>query len=310
MKNIHSRTLDHPIGKVSAQLATLATDHDSVWPNDRWPAMRLNKGLAVGSSGGHGFVRYSVESVNPNTVVFRFHPSVGLDGTHRFTVTAGTGAPASTVLSHIIDAEPRGLMRLVWPLVVAPLHNALVEDAFDSIAAALRNQAVVRQNLSRRVRLTQAAMRRVMSTVRTSNRHRIALLAASALGATAALHVMWGLGVTWPADTPRELARLVAGTNQFPSTAACLVVAGALLAAAAAVLQVQAEKPRIARPLAVVVALGVSAALLLRGVGGFLVSGLTQTTAGMPFRAADLLLYSPFCVLLGVAVLSTTSSRD
>jgi len=41
-------------------LGSLASEQDRLWPSQAWPAMRLNRPLAVGAAGGHGPVRYVV----------------------------------------------------------------------------------------------------------------------------------------------------------------------------------------------------------------------------------------------------------
>ena len=51
----------------------------------------------------------------------------GLHGHHQFVVQ-GTG-PASCVLWHLTDLEPRFPMTVTWRLFWRPLHDALIEDA-------------------------------------------------------------------------------------------------------------------------------------------------------------------------------------
>jgi hypothetical protein len=95
--------------------------------------MRLDHGLEPGSTGGHGPVRYSVDHHTPGREVeFRFDPSMGLLGFHRFQIEPLDNAVR---VSHTILARPTGWMHLGWPLAVRWLHDALIEDAFDQLAA-------------------------------------------------------------------------------------------------------------------------------------------------------------------------------
>ena len=72
-------------------------------------------------------------------VVFRFAKrgglSEGLEGEHRLEIEPIDGG--RTILRHVIDARCRGTMRLKWPLVIQPLHDALMEDALDRAAVAV-----------------------------------------------------------------------------------------------------------------------------------------------------------------------------
>lgn len=127
VRNVHRRHLaDAATG--AALLAGLATHDDRLWPRDRWPAMRLERGLTVGSRGGHGPVRYHVVASEPGKFVrFRFEAPRGFDGTHGFELTPD----GSATLVHVLEARLTGPARITWPLVFRPLHDALIEDALD-----------------------------------------------------------------------------------------------------------------------------------------------------------------------------------
>jgi len=63
---------------------------------------------------------------------FEFEPgpfSSGLLGYHEFTVL--DDGPAGATLRHLIAARALGAKRLAWPLVIRPLHDALLEDLLD-----------------------------------------------------------------------------------------------------------------------------------------------------------------------------------
>jgi hypothetical protein len=130
VRNVHERRLRARPERVGVLLDALAGPGDRLWPAPPWPPLRLDRGLAVGSTGGHGPIRYSVAACTPGAMVlFRFAPSSGADGTHAFLVLPdGAGG---TLLRHELDARISGWMRLAWPVAVRWLHDALLEDLLD-----------------------------------------------------------------------------------------------------------------------------------------------------------------------------------
>jgi hypothetical protein len=134
--NVHERTLARPPAEVGRLLDSLASDQDGLWPHEMWPPMKFDKPLQVGARGGHGPVRYVVRSYDPGrSVSFTFTGPKGFNGHHRFDVNE-TGV-ATTILRHVIDMDASGPAMLSWPLVFRPLHNALIENAFDKAAKGL-----------------------------------------------------------------------------------------------------------------------------------------------------------------------------
>jgi hypothetical protein len=134
MINRHERRIAVAIEQVSPLLDRLASADDALWPHNRqWPPMRFDRGLQVGATGGHGRIRYSIEAYTPgHEVVFRFLGPAGLEGTHRFSLLA---EGEHTRLVHLIEAELGGSLRWQWPLLFRPMHDALIEDAFDNAEA-------------------------------------------------------------------------------------------------------------------------------------------------------------------------------
>ncbi len=130
--NIHKRIINQPKPKVVNLLKTLSTKHDKVWPKDNWPAMRFKNGLKVGAKGGHGIIRYSVEAIDiEEGVVFRFLKPEGFNGIHKFEIKAMDAK--STEVKHSIIMKTEGLATLKWVFVILWLHDALIENAFDTI---------------------------------------------------------------------------------------------------------------------------------------------------------------------------------
>lgn len=98
---------------------------------DKWPPMKLDKGLQVGSTGGHGPMRYFITEYQPQkSITFQFDLT-GFNGFHRFDINELE--PGKTELSHSINMTTTGTATLKWVLAVRWLHDAYIEDAFDKI---------------------------------------------------------------------------------------------------------------------------------------------------------------------------------
>jgi len=129
--NIHSREINQPRHKVVELIKSLATEEDKIWPNEKWPAMRFKNGKKVGARGGHGPVGYYISEYLPEEkIVFQFTKPVGLVGSHTLDISE---SHQQTILKHTINAELKGMMKILWPLSIRPLHDALIEDAFDKV---------------------------------------------------------------------------------------------------------------------------------------------------------------------------------
>lgn len=129
--NIHTRVLTQPISKVGELLNTLATDNDMMLATDKWPRMKLDKGLQLGSKGGHGPIKYFVTEYLPEkSISFQFELT-GFNGFHRFDINELE--PNKTELSHIIDMTTTGLATIKWALAIRWLHDSYIEDAFDKV---------------------------------------------------------------------------------------------------------------------------------------------------------------------------------
>jgi len=130
--NIHSRIIQKPFEVTSLLLDSLATEVDPIWPSEHWPKIKFKNGLQVGSKGGHGIVRYSIEKYIPNQYIeFKFSKPKGFFGIHKFEIIKKD--QYSSEFIHTIDAHMKGIALITWPLAIRPLHNALIEDAFDKV---------------------------------------------------------------------------------------------------------------------------------------------------------------------------------
>ena len=111
-----------------------------IWPKEKWPPMRFKDGLKVGAKGGHGPIKYIIEKYNPGEIIeFKFIKPSGFYGIHRFELKTEKSMENSDVkqekteITHIIDMKTTGFGTILWIFFIRPLHNALLEDAFDKV---------------------------------------------------------------------------------------------------------------------------------------------------------------------------------
>jgi hypothetical protein len=139
VRNVHERLLAASIDHVALLIDGLASPGDRLWPRDRWPAMKFDRALQVGAAGGHGPIRYVVDAYEPGrSVRFRFTGPKGFVGWHGFALDALDGDRVR--IRHVLEMRVAGKARLSWPLVYRPLHDALIEDAFDRAEAQFGGQ--------------------------------------------------------------------------------------------------------------------------------------------------------------------------
>jgi hypothetical protein len=132
--NRHERKIQASATDLGALLDTLSGPADQLWPVDDWPPMKFDALLQEGARGGHGPVRYHVTEYAPSRrVVFQFDGdglTGGLDGRHFFEVVPRRDC---AVIRHVVDAECDFRMWAKWRALIEPLHDALIEDAFDRV---------------------------------------------------------------------------------------------------------------------------------------------------------------------------------
>jgi hypothetical protein len=82
----------------------------------------------------------------------------GVEGGHRLEVEpAETGA---VVLRHVAEGRMSGRMLVAWPLVIRPLHDALLEDLLDHAELAVTGTVTGPARWSPWVRLLRGRLRR------------------------------------------------------------------------------------------------------------------------------------------------------
>ncbi|EMS78853.1 hypothetical protein [Desulfotignum phosphitoxidans] len=134
--NIHEREFEADYEQVAKLIDSLSSEHDLLWPSQCWPRMKFDRQLGVGAKGGHGPIGYFVESYKPGqSIRFCFTSPKGFNGFHKFDVVNSTHH--SVLLRHTIEIKLKGSALLTWPLVIRPLHDALIEDALSTAQASL-----------------------------------------------------------------------------------------------------------------------------------------------------------------------------
>jgi hypothetical protein len=130
----------------------------------------------------------------------------------------------------------------------------------------------------------------------------VGVVVGAVFGVLAALHVSWACGVAWGAGVA---VPEIDGRPKFvPSRAATLAVAAALAAATIVVLAradlvLRSVPSWISQSAAVVL----GTVFMLRAIGDFGVMGFFKSVRRTSFAVWDTWLYSPLCLLLGVATL-------
>ena len=103
-----------------------------MWPKEQWPALKFKEGIKDGAKGSHGPIRYTVEKYNPSEIIqFRFSNPKGFNGICELKIKELTNTTCE--INHTIDMKTIGNATLVWALSIRPLHNALIEGAFDKL---------------------------------------------------------------------------------------------------------------------------------------------------------------------------------
>lgn len=159
--NKHERKISAPAEVLGSILDSLSGPKDRLWPWEAWPPMQFNAPLAMGSSGGHGPIRYHVSEYVPGSrVVFQFDNSGligGFDGHHYFEIISRRN---NNVIRHVVDAECDFRMWAKWMIIVGPLHDALIEDALDKVEDSFKDGAMKRRQWSPWVRFLRSMLER------------------------------------------------------------------------------------------------------------------------------------------------------
>lgn len=128
VRNLHHRKLEND--PRNAQLINqLASGDDVLWAHERWMPMKFDRPLQVGARGGHGSIRYDIESYTIGQGIrFRFTAPRGFDGWHGFTLEP------NGLIRHELICKVSGRAIWLW-LLIRPIHDAVIEDCFDKAQA-------------------------------------------------------------------------------------------------------------------------------------------------------------------------------
>lgn len=149
--NVHERWFSTEPASVASLIDRLASSEDKLWPSPAWPRMRFDRPLQEGASGGHGPIRYVIESYLPGRLIsFRFDPSTGFTGRHWLEAVPQGGGVS---LRHVLEGNSGPIGWLYWALAIRHLHDALIEDALDRAEHELTGTVRAPARWSARVRL-------------------------------------------------------------------------------------------------------------------------------------------------------------
>ena len=158
--NRHDRIIPAEQHAVGSVLNSLSGPEDALWPRELWPPMVLDSALKVGAAGGHSLVRYRVSEYVPGRrAAFQFDSSGlmnGVDGRHYFEVIPRRG---HVIIRHDLEGECDLGVYLKWTFLVKPLHNTLIEDAFDKVESKFSGKTVKRSHWGLRVRFLRWLIR-------------------------------------------------------------------------------------------------------------------------------------------------------
>lgn len=152
IRNVHERVINAPLKSLGILLDALGQKDDRLWPSRYWPPMVLDRPLAPGADGGHGPIRYYASEYEPGRRVrFTFHPRTGIIGAHELSLDALD--EERTRIRHVLIGRTSGAMRVMFPVMVEPLHDAVVEDLFDNAERETTGSVARPATWSPRVRL-------------------------------------------------------------------------------------------------------------------------------------------------------------
>jgi hypothetical protein len=137
--NVHERRIAVPADRIGELLNTLASDNDMFWPHENWPAVKFDRPLQVGATGGHGTGPYTITSYSPGRHIRFDFVGGGRHGFHEFEIRPLAGG--GSLLRHFLDAQPPLLGLYVWHARIRPLHDAVLEDLFDKVEAQVSRVA-------------------------------------------------------------------------------------------------------------------------------------------------------------------------
>jgi len=209
IESVHERRISASADSVGRLLETWGSHDDRIWRTDVSEPAFLDRGLEVGSRGGHGPVRYSVTHHEPGRrVELTFEPGRGLVGHHAFEIRPESGD--ACLVRHELIATTEGALTLMRPLLVA-LHDATVEDVLDHIEREVTGSARRGQPTSPVIRWIGRSLR--SRGVASCDECHLAPAAVSALGRIDATDCFRTVVLPGDPTEPRAWAQMVLGRS-------------------------------------------------------------------------------------------------
>lgn len=154
--NVHERVVAAPPDALAPLLDDLGGTEDVLWPAPAWEPMMLDGPPDVGADGGHGPIRYRVVAAERGRRIrFEFHSTPGVEGYHEIALEPAAGG--ATLIRHVLECRAHGRMRVLGPLLLEPLHDAVLEDLLDNAESAATGTVARPSRWSPWVRLLRLA---------------------------------------------------------------------------------------------------------------------------------------------------------
>jgi hypothetical protein len=148
--NVHERRFSVPAAQLGVLLDAFGSDSDRLWPSTRWPAVHVEHPIRVGDLAYHATVKYFVDVYEPGkSLWFQFDPAAGLEGRHGLEVLPQDDG--TTILRHTLEGRAVGKGERLWPLMIRPCHDQLVEELLDNAERQLPKGSRVQQSPAERV---------------------------------------------------------------------------------------------------------------------------------------------------------------
>jgi hypothetical protein len=119
--NVHSMLTSYQTNRTRAAKHFLKLEkiNDILWAHERWMPMEFPNGLHLGSSDGHGSIRYDIESYTKGQIItFRFTAPKGFDGWHKLSLSTTLKCFRVFFLKHFrlkgVRARPCPLGACIW----------------------------------------------------------------------------------------------------------------------------------------------------------------------------------------------------
>lgn len=176
--NIHERILHCAAEKAKILIDSFANKDAPLWPTKQWPRDHFDSPLQLGTIGGHGGTKYFLkEYITGKYLHFEFTYPKNYMGNHTFTLTHLD--PNTCLLQHSVTLKLKRLDTLWWYIVIEPVHNALIENAFDNAEKFLQLSQQPKQRWPLRVYFIRhylGCLRLVIQSMKSINKNLLKMI--------------------------------------------------------------------------------------------------------------------------------------